>query len=345
MNYNTEQVKEYLQNVLTIPSPTGYTTKIMDYIKKELDKLNIKYITTNKGAVIATIKGKDDEYQKTLSAHVDTLGAMVTGIKGNGRLSLTQLGGFMMTSVEGENVTIETIEGKSFEGTIQTVKPSVHISGGDARELKRVPENYEVVLDEKVFSKEDTMNLGINVGDFICFDTRTRFTNSGYIKSRHLDDKASVGILLYTLRYLVENKIELPNTMNVFISNYEEVGHGACASIPEKTKEFIAVDMGCPGLDQNSTEYACCIAAKDSSGPYDLDLRLKLTNLCKANNIEYRIDVYPFYGSDASAALRAGYDIKTALIGAGIFASHGYERTHIDSVVATIDLIIKYVTV
>jgi len=343
MNYNCEQIKEYLQNILTIPSPSGYTTKIMSYIKQELDKLNISYITTNKGAVIATIKGKDDNYQKTLSAHVDTLGAMVTGIKGNGRLALTQLGGYMMTSVEGENVIIETVEGKSFEGTIQTIKPSVHISGGDAKELKRVPENYEVVLDEKVFSKADVEKLGINVGDFICFDTRTRFTESGYIKSRHLDDKASVGILLYTLKYIVENKIELPNTINVFISNYEEVGHGACASIPEKTKEFIAVDMGCPGLDQNSTEYACCIAAKDSSGPYDLDLRVRLTELCKKHNIEYRIDVYPFYGSDASAALRAGYDIKTALIGAGIFASHGYERTHMDSVLATVDLILKYV--
>lgn len=343
MNYNGEQIKEYLQNILTIPSPSGYTTKIMNYIKQELDKLNISYITTNKGAVIATIKGKDDNYQKTLSAHVDTLGAMVTGIKGNGRLALTQLGGYMMTSVEGENVIIETVEGKSFEGTIQTIKPSVHISGGDARELKRVPENYEVVLDEKVFSKADVEKLGINVGDFICFDTRTRFTESGYIKSRHLDDKASVGILLYTLKYIVENKIELPNTINVFISNYEEVGHGACASIPENTKEFIAVDMGCPGLDQNSTEYACCIAAKDSSGPYDLDLRVRLTELCKKHNIEYRIDVYPFYGSDASAALRAGYDIKTALIGAGIFASHGYERTHMDSVLATVDLILKYV--
>lgn len=344
MNYNSSQIKEYLQNILTIPSPTGYTVRIMDYIRKELDKLNISYITTNKGAVIATIKGKNEDYQKTLSAHVDTLGAMVTGIKGNGRLSLTQLGGFMMTSVEGENITIETAEGKTFEGTIQTIKPSVHISGGDARDLKRVPENYEVVLDEKVFSKEDVTNLGINVGDFICFDTRTRFTESGYIKSRHLDDKASVGILLYTLKYIVENKIELPNTINVFISNYEEVGHGACASIPEKTKEFIAVDMGCPGLDQNSTEYACCIAAKDSSGPYDLDLRVRLTNLCKKHNIDYRVDIYPFYGSDASAALRAGYDIKTALIGAGIFASHGYERTHMDSVLATVDLILKYVT-
>ncbi|MEG0774494.1 M42 family metallopeptidase [Clostridium sp.] len=344
MNYNVKQIKEYLGNILTIPSPTGYTVRIMDYIRGELDKLNIPYTTTNKGAVIATLKGENDDYQKTLSAHVDTLGAMVTGIKGNGRLSLTQLGGFMMTSVEGENVTIETAEGKTFEGTIQTIKPSVHISGADARELKRVPENYEVVLDEKVFSKDDVLKLGINVGDFICFDTRTRFTESGYIKSRHLDDKASVGILLYTLKYIVENNIKLQNTINLFISNYEEVGHGACASIPENTKEFIAVDMGCPGLDQNSTEYACCIAAKDSSGPYDLDLRIKLTNLCKKHNIEYRIDVYPFYGSDASAALRAGYDIKTALIGAGIFASHGYERTHMDSVLATIDLIVNYIS-
>ncbi|GAA0126163.1 M42 family metallopeptidase [Clostridium sp. CTA-19] len=341
--HNIDVIKEYLQNILTIPSPTGYSKKIMPYIATELDKLGIKYNVTNKGALVATITGKDDNYQKTLSAHVDTLGAMVCGIKGTGTLSLTQLGGFMMNSIEGENCTIETVYGKTFEGTIQTIKPSVHISGGDAKELKRVAENYEVVIDEKVSSKKDVEKLGINVGDFICFDTRTKFTESGFIKSRHLDDKASVGILLYTLRYIVKNKIELPHTINVFISNYEELGHGACAGIPTNTKEFVAVDMGCPGLDQNSTEFACCIAAKDSSGPYDLDLRVRLTDLCKNNNIDYRIDTYPSYGSDASAALRAGYDIKTALIGAGIFASHGYERTHMDSVLATIDLILKYV--
>lgn len=341
--YNIDCIKNYLNNILTIPSPTGYSKKIMPYIASELDKLGIEYHFTNKGALVATIKGKNDEYQKTLSAHVDTLGAMVTGIKGTGRLSLTQLGGFMMNSVEGENCIIECVNGKSFEGTIQTIKPSVHISGAEARDLKRTAENYEVVLDEKVSSKEDVEALGINVGDFICFDTRTRFTESGFIKSRHLDDKASVGMLLYSLKYIVENKIELPHTINVFISNYEEIGHGACSGIPVNTKEFVAVDMGCPGLDQNSTEYACCIAAKDSSGPYDLDLRVRLTELCKANNIEYRIDTYPSYGSDASAALRAGYDVKTALIGAGIFASHGYERTHTDSVLATVDLIIKYV--
>ncbi|WP_461613737.1 M42 family metallopeptidase [Clostridium sp. Marseille-QA1073] len=341
--YNIEDIKNYLKNILLIPSPSGYSAKIMSYIKSELDKLNIEYKTTNKGAIIATIKGKNNEYQKTLSAHVDTLGAMVSGIKSNGKLSLTPLGGYMMSSIEGENCTIETVYGKTFEGTIQTIKPSVHISGSEAKDLKRTAENMEVILDEKVCSKEDVKNLGIEIGDFICFDTRTRFTESGFIKSRHLDDKASVGILLYTLKYIVENKIELPHTINIFISNYEEIGHGASSAIPENTKEFIAVDMGCPGLEQNSTEYACCIAAKDSSGPYDVELRVRLTELCKAHNIDYRIDVYPNYGSDASAALRAGYDIKTALIGAGIFASHGYERTHMDSILATVDLIIKYV--
>lgn len=342
MNYDQQKLKNYLNNILNIPSPTGYTSKIMEYIKKELDLLNVQYTSTNKGALIVTLKGQNNDYQRTFSAHVDTLGAMVRELKSNGTLAFTPLGGYMMNSIEGENCTIETIDGKSFSGTIQSIKPSVHISGSEARELKRTPENMEIIIDEKVFSKDDVEKFGINVGDFICFDTRTTFTDSGFIKSRHLDDKASVGILLYTIKYLTENKIELPYTINFFISNYEEVGHGSSAAIPKNTKEFIAVDMGCPGLSQNSTEYACCICAKDSSGPYDFDLRVKLTELCKEHNIDYKIDLYPSYGSDASAALRAGWDVKTALIGAGIFASHGYERTHMDSIIATLNLIIRY---
>jgi putative aminopeptidase FrvX len=342
MNYNEDKIKYYLKNVLSISSPSGYTEKIMDYIKEELHILNVPHFTTNKGAVVVTLKGKNDDYQRTLSAHVDTLGAMVKKINSSGSLAIDPIGGYMMNSIEGENCTIETIDGKIFTGTIQSTKPSVHISGGEARELKRVPENMEVILDEKISSKKEVEELGINVGDFICFDTRTIFTEKGFIKSRHLDDKASVGILLYAIKHIVENNIELPYTTNIFISNYEEVGHGASASMPENTKEFISVDMGCPGLDQNSSEYSVCICAKDSSGPYDLGLRKKLTDLCKKENIDYKIDIYPFYGSDASAALRAGYDIKTALIGAGIFASHGYERTHMDSILCTLDLIIKY---
>lgn len=342
MMYNKDIIKNYLNTVLTIPSPTGCTEKMMNYIKNELTSLNLSYFETVKGAIIITIKGGEDSYQRTFSAHVDTLGAMVKTIKPSGALSLVPVGGFMMASIDGENCIIETLNGKTYTGTIHTTKPSVHISGQEAHDLKRSPENMEVILDEKVFSKEDVESLGINVGDFISFDTRTIITEKEFVKSRHLDDKASVAILLYAIRYIKENNLQLPYTTNFFISNYEEVGHGASAAIPINTKEFISVDMGAPGLDQNSSEYAVCICAKDSSGPYDLELRKKLINNCKNNNIDYRIDIYPYYGSDASAALRAGWDLRAALIGPGVFSSHAYERTHLDAILSTLDLVIKY---
>lgn len=333
---------KYLKEILSIPSPTGYSEQIMQYIKRELDDIGAYYTETNKGAVVVTLKGKNETYARTLSAHIDTLGAMVKEIKDSGTILLIPVGGFMMTSIDGENCTVKTMDGKSYSGTIQTIKPSVHISGSDARELKRIPENMEVILDEKVFSKKDVEKLGIEVGDFICFDPRTTFTEKGFIKSRHLDDKASAAILLYSIKYLIENKIVLPHTTNFFISNYEEVGHGACAGIPENTKEFLAVDMGAPGPGQNSSEYSVCICAKDSSGPYDYNFRKRLIEICKNNNISYKVDIYPNYGSDASAALKAGWDVKTGLIGTGVFASHAYERTHEDGVMATLELVIKY---
>lgn len=341
MNYNKDKIKYYLNSILSISSPSGFTERIMDYIKEELHILNLFYTTTNKGAIIVTIKGKDENSQRTLSAHVDTLGGMVKGIKQNGALSITSVGGYMMASVEGENCTINTIDGSVYSGTLQTIKPSVHISGNEARELKRIEENMEVIIDEKVFSKEDVEKLGIGVGDYICFDTRTLITKNGFIKSRYLDDKSGVAILLYALKYISENNMELPYTTNFFISNFEEVGHGA-SFIPKETKEFLSVDMGAPGIEQNSSEYAVCICAKDSSGPYNLDLRKKLVGLCRENDIPYKIDIYPHYGSDASSALKAGWDIKTALIGTGVYASHAYERTHMDGIIATLNLIVKY---
>lgn len=344
MKYDDKTIEYYLNSLLNIPSPTGNTKDIMNFIRRELDSLKVPYYTTNKGALIITISGKNSDYQRTFSAHVDTLGAMVKGIKGNGALSLVPIGGFMMASIDGENCSVQTVDGKTYTGTIHNTKPSVHISGQEAYDLKKIPENMEVILDEKVFSKSDTEALGINVGDFISFDTRCIFTEKKFIKSRHLDDKASVAILLYAIKYLHENNIILPYTTNFFMSNYEEVGHGAAAAIPQNTKEFISVDMGAPGLDQNSSEFAVCICAKDSSGPYDFDLRKKLMETCVKNNIDYKIDIYPFYGSDASAALKAGYDIKAALIGPGVFSSHAYERTHMDAVINTLDLVIKYST-
>ena len=342
MQYNEQLLKDYLIKILNIPSPTGYTDKVMQYIKMDLSSQNILFNETNKGAVIVSINGKNDSYQRTFSAHVDTLGAMVRAIKNTGTISLMPIGGYMMNSIDGENCTIITLSGEDYTGTVQTIKPSVHISGEEARELKRNPENMEIILDEKVSSKEDVEKLGINIGDIISFDTRTRITEKGFIKSRYLDDKASVAILLFVIKYLISNKIQLPYTTNFYISNYEEVGHGARAALPENTKEFIAVDMGAPGLDQNSSEYCTCICAKDSSGPYDYNLRKKLIDLCITNDIPYKIDVYQHYSSDASAALSSGWDIRAGLIGPGVFASHAYERTHMDSILATVDLVLKY---
>ncbi|OAA90209.1 M42 family metallopeptidase [Clostridium ljungdahlii] len=344
MNYDKNTILNILKTILSIPSPTGYTKSVMQYLKDELNKMNIPYKTTNKGALIVSFTGINDDYQRTFTSHVDTLGAMVKGIKENGTLSMVPVGGYMMSTLEGENCTIKTLDDVSYSGTIQTIKPSVHISGDEANNLKRIPENMEVILDEKVFSKNDVTALGIDVGDYICIDTRTTITEKQFIKSRYLDDKASASLLMYVIKYLHENNIKLPYTTNFYISNYEEVGHGSSAALPEKTKEFIAVDMGAPGCNQNSSEYSVCICAKDSSGPYDYDLRKKLVNNCKKNNISYKLDIYPHYGSDASAALRAGWDVRTALIGPGVFASHAYERTHIDALLATVDLIIKYIT-
>lgn len=341
MDKYLDYIVEQVENLAKIPSPTGFTHKAIDYLKTTLKNLGVKYYLTRKGALIATIEGKNNELERTVSAHVDTLGAMVKEIKPNGRIKFSQVGGYMLNSVENENCYVETMCGKTYSGTILTIKPSVHIHS-DARALERTLENMEIVLDEKIDSKADTNALGIEIGDFIYFDTRTQVTESGFIKSRHMDDKASAGILLGVIKYIQENQIIPEYRTNFFFTTYEEVGHGASASVSEETFEFLSVDMGAPGEGQNSTEYATCICAKDSSGPYDYEFRKRLISLSKENNIDYRVDIYPHYGSDASAALKAGYDFKAALIGPGVFASHSYERTHKSALLNTARLIEAY---
>lgn len=342
--YNNDLLKKYLKDILSIPSPTGYTKDICNYIINELEKIGVCYKVSNKGAIVVTIQGKDNSIATTFSAHVDTLGAMIKEIKPNGRIAVTQIGGYMMNSIEGENCIIHTRNKKNYEGTLQTIRPSIHIHGQDARELPRDCKNYEIIIDEEVFTKEDTVNLGIEVGDIVSFDTRTKITNSGFVKSRYLDDKASVAAILYVIEHITSNNIVPNNTIHFFISNYEEVGHGSSSFIPENTVEFIAVDMGCPGENQNSTEYDVCICSKDSNGPYDYEFVSKLIKICEENSIGYKLDIYPNYGSDATAALKSGLDAKFALIGPGVFASHGYERTHIKSIDATIKLILSYIS-
>ncbi len=344
MKLNIDYIINKLSDLLKIPSPSGDTEKAIQFVEDEFKSMGISTYRTNKGALIGTIEGLNTDKEVTLSGHVDTLGGMVKEIKSNGRIMFTQIGGYVWSTVEGEYVNIENSGGKRYSGTILTTKASSHVHGEETKTIERSMKNMEIRLDERVSSKEDVESLGINVGDFVFFDPRVTVTESGFIKSRHLDDKAGVVSILGIAKYLVENNIKPKYTTNFFISNYEEVGHGASAAIPEKTFEFIAIDMAAPGEGQTSDEFSVTICAKDSSGPYDLELKKRLVTLAKENDLSYQIDIYPYYGSDGSAALRAGHDFKVGLIGPGVDASHSFERTHKEAIENTIKLGILYLT-
>lgn len=343
MEINSDYLLKSLGELLAINSPSGDTKEAIEYVKAAFESMEIPVRITNKGALVATIKGRDQENEVAVSAHVDTLGAMVKEVKSNGRLKLTQIGGYPWVTVDGEYCTISALNGKKYRGTILHEKTSSHNYGNIPRDEVRTEDNIEVRIDEIVASKEDVESLGIHVGDFVYLDPRTEFTESGYIKSRHLDDKACVAVLLEAARYLIENKEVLARTTHFFISNYEEVGHGASGVLGEKVKELIAVDMASPGVGQQSSELAVTVCAKDSSGPYDLDIKKRLVELSESNALDYKLDIYNHYGSDASAALRAGGQMKHGLIGPGVDASHAYERTHYKGLENTTKLLIAYI--
>ncbi|MED4782634.1 M42 family metallopeptidase [Brevibacillus choshinensis] len=342
MSVSTEYVVESFCQLANIPSPSGNTAKVMAWVSQELEKMGVAFKRTNKGAIIATIPGANEEKARLLTAHVDTLGAMVKEIKSNGRLKLTLIGGFEFNAVEGEHCVVETGSGRLVTGTILSTKASVHVYGREAGKAERSDQNMEVRLDEKVTAKQEVLDLGISVGDFVSFDPRVTVTESGFIKSRHIDDKASVAILLGVLKQLQESGTKLPYTTHFFISNNEEIGYGGNSSIPANVIEYLAVDMGAIGDGQTTDEYCVSICAKDSSGPYHYGLRSHLTKLAEANGLNYQVDIYPFYGSDASAALRSGYDIVHGLIGPGVDASHSHERTHREALDNTAKLVMAY---
>jgi putative aminopeptidase FrvX len=331
-----------LEELLNIPSPSGDTGAVTDYVVHLLKELGVKTDITNKNAVIGTIYGRVKDKNKVVSAHVDTLGAMVKEIKSNGRLKLSQIGGYSWSSIEGENCTIVTMDGKRYTGSIHFEKASVHNYGNAPRDEKRTESNMEIRIDEKVNSKKEVEALGINIGDFIHFDPRTIITDNGFIKSRFLDDKACVAIILGTIKSIMDKKLVPKYDIKILISNYEEVGHGA-SSLPSGAFQILAVDMASPGEGQNSEEDCVTICAKDSSGPYDLNMRKRLVELAQKNDVDYKIDIYNHYGSDASAALRGGNCVQHGLVGPGVDASHSYERTHADGLYNTMKLLEAYI--
>lgn len=336
-DYAWEQAAAFL----AIDSPSGYTARAAQWVKEAFEKLGFSAHITEKGGVIADLGGNRDQEGLLLAAHADTLGAMVAEVKGNGRLRLTPLGGMSANNGEAENVRVYTRDGKIYEGTFQLCNASVHVNK-DYSSASRTFDTTEVVLDEQVNSCEDAKKLGIQVGDIVCFDPRTRRTASGYLKSRFLDDKLSVGILLGFAKYIADNRITLSRPTYVHVTVYEEVGHGGSGSVPAGVTEAISVDMGCVGNGLSCTEQQVSICAKDSGGPYNYEVVGKLIAAAQKTGADYAVDVYPYYGSDVEATLRAGFDIRHGLIGAGVYASHGYERSHILGVYNTLKVLCGY---
>lgn len=328
-----------METIFKIPSPTGYTMKAINFLEQYVQELGYSTTKNQKGNLIVTVLGNSD-YTIGLSAHVDTLGLMVRSIKSDGHLAFTPVGGIILPTLDGEYCKIYTRDNKVYTGTVLSTSPSSHVYQ-DSNSKVRNSDNMYIRLDEVVKNSNDTKKLGIQNGDFVTIEPKFEISQSGFIKTRFLDDKASVFILLELLKILKVEKITPRANLKIIFSTYEEVGHGA-ASIPQ-VDELLAVDMGCIGLDLQCTEEQVSICAKDSSGPYDYEMTTKLINLAKENQIDYAVDIYPMYGSDASAALRGGNDIKVALIGAGIHASHGMERTHYKGLENTLKLLLEYI--
>nr|WP_227001888.1 M42 family metallopeptidase [Virgibacillus necropolis] len=339
---NVNETKDLISQLVSIPSPSGSTEKVIKFVEDYLNDLKVQTKRNRKGGLIATLPGTNSEEHRMLTAHVDTLGAMVKEVKEDGRLRLDLIGGFGYNSIEGEYCEIHTSDGKVYTGTILMHQTSVHVYK-DASEAKRNQENMEVRIDAKVKDDKEIRALGIEVGDFVSFDPRIQQTENGFIKSRHLDDKASVAILLQLIKRLIEENKTLPYTTHFLISNNEEIGYGGNSNITPETVEYLAVDMGAMGDGQSTDEYTVSICVKDSSGPYHYGLRKHLTQLAKTNSIGYKLDIYPYYGSDASAAIYAGHDVVHGLIGPGIDSSHAFERTHETSLDNTEKLLYHYV--
>ncbi len=328
---------EQAASLLSIDSPSGYTDAAAKWVKECFDEMGFAAQITTKGGVLVDLGGENADDGLMLAAHADTLGAMVSQIKGNGRLKLTPLGGMNPNNAEAENVRVYTRDGQVYEGTCQLCNASVHVNKeyGDS---KRNWDTVEIVLDEAKAPKE----LGIQVGDIVCFDPRTKRTATGYLKSRFLDDKLSVGILMGFAKYLSDNHITLKRRTYIHVTVYEEVGHGGAASVPAGITEAISVDMGCVGDGLNCTERQVSICAKDSGGPYSYAVVGKLIDAAKKSGADYAVDVYPYYGSDVESTLHAGFDIRHGLIGPGVYASHGYERSHMDGVMNTLKVLWGY---
>ena len=338
---DTEYLTRVLVDLLNIPSPTGDTEWAISLVENELSVYEVPTSRTKKGALVANLEGLRNDAPRGLSAHVDTLGAMVREIKPNGRLRLTALNGVMWPTVESEGVWVATRSGAQIRGSIVLANGAAHVNK-EARTAERNDSSLEVRLDERTLRAEETRQLGIEVGDFVYFDPRVEQSASGFIRSRFLDDKAAVACVLAAVKALKDGGVTPAQRTTAQFSNFEEVGHGGIDGLPNDLAELIIIDMAAIGDGLRGDEFHCTICTKDSSGPYGKRLTEKLRTLAERAGIDLKTDIYPFYSSDGSVYWQGGGQAEVALIGPGVDTSHGYERTHVDALKDTAELIAEY---
>ncbi len=334
-------LNRFLVDLLNTPSPTGDAEYAISLVQAELNGLGVKTALTNKGALVAHLEGLGKSVSRGITAHVDTLGAMVAEVKPSGRLRLKAIGGLNWAAVESEAVTISTQAGRQVRGSLVLVNGSAHVNR-EALTQKRDADSMEIRLDERTQSAEETRLLGIDVGDFVAFDPRVETNPSGFIRSRFLDDKACVACILAALKTMAEGGIRAAFPTTIVISNHEEVGHGGIDGLPANLHELLVLDMGCIGGGQNGDEFHCSIGMADQSGPYDKRFSQRIRTIAERRGIDLRPDIYPFYASDGSAYSRAGGSAQIALIGPGIDTSHAYERTHIEALIDTAQMVAEF---
>lgn len=339
---NEKRFLEELEKELSIDSVTGQYHELQDYLVEEIEKLGFKTTTLHKGGIIAEIGGEGKPLLVT--AHGDTIGMMVRHINDDGTIKVYKVGGLYAYHTERENVRIHTRDGKVINGTVQRKNASVHVTENELNEeVPSFDKNSFVVLDEDVHSAEDVRKLGIEIGDYVAVEPRFTVSN-GYIKSHFIDDKALVAILMELLHDVKDGKVKLGRKVYIYISFYEEIGHGG-SIVPEDVKDYLALDIACIGPEQTSSERKASVFCMDSRFPYNKDMIKELEESAKKAGADYVPDIFtPHYGTDADPALVAGYDIRHGAIGPGVRASHGYERTHIDAIKNTYKLLAQYVS-
>jgi putative aminopeptidase FrvX len=326
--------------IMSVPSPVGYYVKMKPVIEEIASELGCSVTYSNGNTAYITMEGEDNSKTVMLGSHLDTLGMVVRSIDSNGMLSIKKLGGGCIPSMEGEYVTIHTRDGREYSGLIICKSHSVHVFD-DANTLQRTEDTLKILLDEPVSNKNDVKELGIQNGDYVSIDPRFTVTKNGYVKSRFIDDKGGVACCLASIKYMRDNNC-IPKHKTIFaFPFYEEIGLGG-SFVPEGVSEFLCVDIGLIGPEHDGNERSVSICAKDAGSPYDYELTSRLINLAKKTECSYAVDVFYHYSSDATAALRAGNNLKIGAFGMAVYCSHGVERTHIDGLEATSNLLLAY---